>query len=272
MATNNGKTQWLSPSNGPQRSISKKQAEVAKKKLSLTSPKARHLRDQSSKSSESPNSDKSDNLWIDSKQKVFYWFEDNDSQNDGGDIYSAEWRQRLKRWDNRAREQLADYQIESPEDFIRSCKHKPAKLGLEIVFLAHPISTFALWHLLQASYQLDQIICGTSLEASEAVMKWQEMAPFPYLASEFIKEEWKVNLIDLASQLPGENTFLSASLEKRLWALFDGIQTLTACLESFEKTFCKGAEKDSSCSWIPDPVRRAVNERLQIINLALPQM
>jgi len=270
MATNNGKTQWLPPSNGQRRSISKKQAEAAKRKLSLASPKARHLRDYSAKSSESTNSDITNDVWIQSRQKVFHWFEDNDAQNDGGDIYSAEWRERLKQWDNRAREELAS-QNKNPEELIRSYKKRPTKLSLEVLFLAHPISTFALWHLLQAIYQLDQIICGTSIEASDTVMQWQGMPPFRYLASEVIRKEWKVNLTDLASQLPRENAFLSASLEKRLWALFDGIQTLTACLESFENTFCKGAEKDSSCSWIPDPVRQAVNERLQIINFDLPQ-
>jgi len=256
---------------GHRRATPRKSAELVKRKLSFSPPKTqhrRHLRERSCTSNDSSSSDVISDL--DFKQKrVFFWYEDNDTQNDGGEIYSAEWQQRVKEWADIVQKELIR-KNRTLDEQVDSYRDRTTKLSHGLLFLAHPISTFALWYLLKACFTLDEIICGTSNENLEILKEWQDMRPLEYLASEAIKKEWQVNMVELASQLPRKNNpFLSAPARKRVLSLFHGIDTLEACLESFEKTFCMGNDKHSSCTWIRNPVQKDVNERLQIINFAL---
>lgn len=106
------------------------------------------------------------------QRDIFDWYEEYQEKNtreiwspDAGDILSSERQDRLKGWCSDFGNEFGQ-DIQVLYDKVDSYKKVPEDLELGLLFLAHPISTFALWHVLQACYKLDKIICGASKNES----------------------------------------------------------------------------------------------------------
>jgi hypothetical protein len=201
------------------------------------------------------------------QRNIFDWYEDYQYKDvgaicppDAGDIFSSEWQFRILAWEKKFGQDQALY------DKVNSYERTPEELELGLFFLAYPISAFSLWHVLQACYQLDRPICGTSTRNNNDITQWQTWRPFQYLLSTEIVSAWETNLQLFSSEVEqSTNKFEKEAAAHRLHAIFQNVQLLEEALSTLEIAF-KGQQASMPCpDWMLDFVRQGVDNRCRAI-------
>ncbi|CAG8949672.1 hypothetical protein HYFRA_00003990 [Hymenoscyphus fraxineus] len=192
------------------------------------------------------------------QRDVFDWFEE--SPYNGGDVYSPQWQCRLTKWGDEF-----DHDVKSLHDQVARCEQEPEKLEIGLFFQTHSIAAFSLWHLLQACYELDKLICVISAPVSE----WQDLRPFEYLKSKDIMSIWRRNLRAFSSQVQqsnmGNNNFEKEAVANRLHYLVQGVQALEEARAMAGKVF-ETRKDNMRCSyWMLDHIKEAVDKRCRAI-------
>ncbi|KAE8454441.1 hypothetical protein EG329_000063 [Mollisiaceae sp. DMI_Dod_QoI] len=196
------------------------------------------------------------------QRDVFDWYEKYQYKADAGDIFSPEWQCRLTDWSNEF-----EQDIENLRDIVAQHEQYPEKLELGLFFLAYPVVAFSLWHLLQACYELDRRICGTSKLGESDIAEWQNWRPFQYLRSTNIMSTWKDNLVSLTSQVERSNDeFKKEAVASRLYTIDEGVGLLEEALSTVESVFDEGKQKSMRCSpWVLDLIHEGVGNRSRAI-------
>jgi len=157
--------------------------------------------------------------FVTQQKAVYNWYESSHETDDVVDIYSPEWQKRI----TSLKEEFTNtYEAEDAQALFTSLK-SPEDLDFSVFFLAHPISAFSLWHVLQALYSMDDVICGTSKDALEAVKLWQRMKPFEYLSSKKVKQRWKSALRTLKRQIDS-GRLAGEALESKMHAILRAVE------------------------------------------------
>ena len=94
------------------------------------------------------------------------WFEEYPEFEDGDEVWSLTWRDRILKWN--------EEHLRNGEDVVRSvadCANKPERLTMGVFFLAYPIAAFVLWNFIEKFEDLDQMLegakeCPVDLERS----------------------------------------------------------------------------------------------------------
>lgn len=195
------------------------------------------------------------------QRDVFDWYEKNNYRDDGGAIFSPEWQCRLKKWGEEF-----DSRVSNIHDTIELHQHSPTELELGCLFQAHPILAFSLWHVLQACYELDRLICGTTIPERKEIIKWQDWRPFQYLLSPEIKTSWRDKLRVLSSEAaePTDN-FKREDVVRRLHHIAHAVHTLEEAFATLTSIF-KARELEKSCAaWVLDAVQGSIDTRYHLI-------
>jgi hypothetical protein len=152
------------------------------------------------------------------QQRAVYSYHEEIHSDAADDIYSSEWFQRTKSFF---------------KQFARQDSHATTLTTWEMVedldfgafFLAHPVAAYSLWHLLQACYDLDRIVCGSSQEELRIVESWQSLKPFVYLKSKKIRAKWIKSLKLLKKEIECGD-LEGDSLVRTLYDLLCGVERL----------------------------------------------
>lgn len=141
------------------------------------------------------------------------------------------------------------------------CERKPGKLNIGLLFQTHPVAAFSLWHLLQACYKLDRLICGNSTPIAE----WQELRPFEYLNSTDIMSIWRKNLKSFSSRVRKSNScndnFLKEAVASQLHKLVQGVQALEEACKIACNVFETRKATMPCSSWMLEHIQESVNQR-----------
>jgi hypothetical protein len=163
------------------------------------------------------------------QQRAVYSYHEKIHSDAADDIYSSEWFQRTKLFF---------------KQFAKQQKHVTALTSWEMVedldfgafFLAHPVAAYSLWHLLQACYELDRVVCGFSHEELPKVEKWQLLKPFVYLRARKISTQWVKSLKFLKEQIEC-GALEGDELVRTLYDILCGVEKLIASSAALKDVF-----------------------------------
>jgi len=164
---------------------------------------------------------------IATQQRAVYNYHESLNSDEIIDIYSPEWQQRIASWH--------DWFKASVQDLTGSSSSFE-DIDFRVFFLAHPIAAFALWRLLQACYEIDRAVCGTSVEALDEIAEWQQLKPFRYLKSEEVRGRWMVELRLLKEQIE-EGYLVEEALKVRIYDILRGVERLEDAMAALEENF-----------------------------------
>ncbi|KAI1214585.1 uncharacterized protein F4807DRAFT_403846 [Annulohypoxylon truncatum] len=194
------------------------------------------------------------------QRDIFDWYELNEYKNDAGAIFSPEWQGRLIEWGK----EFDSNSMSGICDDIKSYEKNPEELELGRLFQAHPVAAFSLWHVLQSCYELDRIICGTTMQNRSDIAEWQKRRPFQYFLSQDIARCWQKNLTDLLSESEAESCtdeFQREKLAKRLQRIAQAIHALKEAIETLTSVF-EGRRKElANAFWMLKVVKENVDKR-----------
>jgi hypothetical protein len=197
------------------------------------------------------------------QQRAVWRFYESRNSDEADDIYSSEWYERtvsfLKKF---ARKNKAPKVLKSWE-MIENLEFGP-------FFLSHPVAAYALWQMLEAFYDLDYVVCGTSEEALATIEQWKEVPPFIYLNTKRGKEarniraKWADSLQQLKKEiecgdLEGEE------LISRLTNILVKVQKMERAFDAMKENF---AESLKGMVFVPDMIEKVgnvVEERRRVI-------
>ncbi|TAQ89281.1 hypothetical protein B7494_g2425 [Chlorociboria aeruginascens] len=203
------------------------------------------------------------------QRNIFTWYEDNPHKDtrdicspDAGRIFTSNWHGRLMGWDADFGKKFGQ-DIQALYDRVDSYKKAPEDLELGLFFLAHPISAFALWHVLRTCYKLDKRICGTS---KNDITEWKSWRPFQYLLSTEIVSRWEINLDLFSSEVkPSANKSERAPVAMLLAAILEDLECLEQAFSTLMEAF-KATQTGMPCPhWMLVFVRKGVNNRFRAI-------
>ncbi|KAI1460998.1 hypothetical protein F4805DRAFT_416232 [Annulohypoxylon moriforme] len=192
------------------------------------------------------------------QRDIFDWYEKCEYKYDAGAIFSPEWQDRLTEWG----EESNRYSMSDICENIKSQEQNPEELELGHLFLAHPVAAFALWHVLQSCYELDMIICGTTMENRKSIAEWQKWRPFQYLLSRDIVCCWQDNMCGLLSEAEScTNKFQKEKIDQRLQRISQAIHALKEAIATLASVFEDSKEKLTYTFWILKVVEENVDKR-----------
>lgn len=195
------------------------------------------------------------------KQKaVSRWYDQNPSSS-ALDVYEPEWSDRLLQW----------YIASTLEHLIKvsDIASYGTLNNLDWVGLAseNPVAAVALWKLLQASYQLDDVICIRSQEFIPAVQRWQKLKPFEYLSSSEVRARWTESLENLRTQFEAfedEDAIVHRMCEMRC-----AVDALENAWKELEASWAVNLAGYSSKDLMLTRIREAITWRFSTLNSAM---
>ncbi|KAI0889445.1 uncharacterized protein GGS22DRAFT_196962 [Annulohypoxylon maeteangense] len=192
------------------------------------------------------------------QRDIFDWYEKNEYKIDAGAIFSPEWQGRLIEW---SKEFDSGSMSDIRED-IKLHEKNPEELALERLFQAYPIVAFSLWYVLQSCYELDGIICGTTLQNRTNIAEWRTWRPFRYLLSQDIARCWQKNLHDLFSEATScTDKFEKEKIDNRLQRISQAIRPLKEAVATLTSVF-EGRKKELVyIFWMLKVVQENVDKR-----------
>jgi hypothetical protein len=200
------------------------------------------------------------------QQRAVYGFYERRNSDDASDIYSPEWFQRTKSF----MERFAAPDVRTTVTTLKSWA-VVEDLDFGAFFLAHPIAAFALWRLLQASYELDRAVCGgsggddgASAETQRELAAWQEMKPFPYLKSDAIRAKWSSALQRLKKEIEC-GALEGDALVRALYSILCGVERLENAFVALQDSFSVNLKNLIYMDKMLDEIRDAVDSRCRMI-------
>ncbi|KAI2624155.1 hypothetical protein GGR54DRAFT_563921 [Hypoxylon sp. NC1633] len=196
------------------------------------------------------------------EKDIFDWYEENKYTEDAGVIYSPEWQGRLIEW---GKEFDSSIDSDTPNN-IELLRKDPEKLELGLFFQVHPIAAFSLWNVLQACYELDRVICGTTKEDRVKIMEWQKWRPFQYLLSQEVISLWGEKLRVLSSGAKEcTDKFEKEKIAERLQDIAQAVQALEQALSTFTSVVDGKRGRKPCPTWVLNRVQESVTERCRHI-------
>jgi hypothetical protein len=188
-------------------------------------------------------------------------FYESRNSDEADDIYSSEWYQRtVSFFEKFATENNVPEVLDSWE-MVENLEFGP-------FFLSHPIAAYALWHMLQAFYELDHaVVCGTSNEGVKIVEGWKELPPFAYLNaknSKKIRVKWSKSLERMKREIKC-GALEGEALISRLANIFVLFQKLESACTAFEKNFSENLKGMMFVDEMIQNIGKVVQQRRQII-------
>jgi len=199
------------------------------------------------------------------QKAVYDWNESCHSDDDVVDIFSSEWQTRLTDWHSLL---VKTYGSKHVHLDLSKLYDTPEDLEFRVFFFAHPISTFSLWHVLEAFYDLDKTIYGTSSEADLPLDEWRQMKPFNYLKSPEVRKQWKEELKMLDKKF-GCGDLTVEKAKSRMFNILRAVERLEYSLKSLEEDLGPEDGKIKDREWILRTARNAFEERCAMIAEAL---
>lgn len=186
------------------------------------------------------------------QRDVFDWYETNQYKDDAGELFSRDWQSRLARWGQEFEQDTTDL-----DKTIASCQSRPETLELGQFFQAHSIAAFSLWHVLQACYGLDKVICGRSTPAY-----WENLRPFEYLLSPQIILSWRGHLNSFSSEIEGCNDKIQKeAVAIHLDTLAEKVRFLEEALATLETIFAEKKQEMPCSYWMLSRIQEGVDNR-----------
>jgi hypothetical protein len=160
------------------------------------------------------------------QQRAVYSYHEEIHSDAADDIYSFEWFERTK---------LFFKQFGRPEKRVTTLRtwEMVEELDFGAFFLAHPVAAYSLWHLLQACYDLDRVVCGCS---QEELAKRKAMKPFVYLRAKRIRIQWVKSLKHLKEKIEC-GTLEGDELVRTLYDILCGVERLVASSTALKENF-----------------------------------
>ncbi|KAK9773323.1 hypothetical protein SCAR479_10052 [Seiridium cardinale] len=166
------------------------------------------------------------------QRDIFDWYETNEYKEDAGAIFSPEWQGRLTEWGN----EFDNGSVSDIHHHIKLLQQNSEELELGHFFQVHPIAAFSLWHVLQACYELDRIICGAQNRIT--IAQWQKWRPFQYLLSLEIRTLWQKRLRILSSEARKSTDKLEREdVARRLQRIAHAVDALEEALLTLTSVF-----------------------------------
>jgi hypothetical protein len=195
-----------------------------------------------------------------SQQRAVWRFYESRNSDEADDIYSPEWyRRTLSFFEKFGRENNAPEVLESWE-MIQNLEFGP-------FFLSHPIAAYALWHMLQAFYELDRTVCGIYEEEVKIIEKWKDLPPFEYLNaknSKKIRVKWSKLLERMKKEIEC-GALEGEALISRLASILVAFQKVESAFNALKENF---AENLSGMLFVDEMIKnvgKVVEERRRII-------
>jgi len=203
------------------------------------------------------NSIQGQNLNPTPQQRAVYGFYDARHSDAAEDIYSPEWFQLTQSF-------FEAFARENPNPITLKSWEMVEDLDFGAFFLAHPVAAYSLWHMLQACYELDRVICGTSVEELKTIATWQRLKPFIYLKSKKVRQKWGESLKSLKKQiecgaLDGEE------LMSKLNEILFGVERLEHSLAEMQDNFKINLKDMKYADKMLEKVADVVEERRRMI-------
>jgi hypothetical protein len=163
------------------------------------------------------------------QQRAVYSYHDALQSDAADDIYSSEWFQRTKSFFKQFARSNAQATTLTTWEMVED-------LDFGAFFLAHPVAAYSLWHLLQACYELDRVVCGSSPENLRVVESWESLKPFLYLKSKKVRTKWSKSLKLLKTEIE-HGDLEGEPLLRRLYDILCGVERLENSLADLKENF-----------------------------------
>lgn len=195
-----------------------------------------------------------------SQQRAVWRFYESRNSDEADDIYSPEWyRRTLSFFEKSGRENNAPEVLKSWE-MIQNLEFGP-------FFLSHPIPAYALWHMLQAFYELDYTVCGIYEDEVKIIEKWKDLPPFEYLNaknSKKIRVKWSKSLERMKKEIEC-GALEGEGLISRLASILVAFQKVESAFNALKENF---AENLNGMLFVDEMIKnigKVVEERRRII-------
>jgi hypothetical protein len=197
------------------------------------------------------------------QQRAVWSFYESRNSVEADDIYSPEWYQRTLSFFKKFARKSKKPKILGSWKMIENLEFGP-------FFLSHPIAAYALWHMLQAFYDLDHAVCGTSDDNVEIIAKWKEIPPFVYLntrkgnAGKKIRAKWNESLKQMKKDIEC-GALEGEALISRLASILVADKKMGEAFDAMKENFAENLNGMAFVDEMIEKVGAVVEERKQVI-------
>lgn len=192
------------------------------------------------------------------QQRAVYSYHEALDSDAADDIYSIEWFQRTKSFFKQfAKQDAAHITTLTTWEMVED-------LDFGAFFLAHPVAAYSLWHLLQACYDLDRAVCGSSQEELHMVEKWESLKPFVYMRSKKVQTKWSKSLKHLKKEIEC-GALQGDLLVRRLYNILCGVERLQHSSAALADIFSINLKDMKFVDKMLDKVADVVDSRCSMI-------
>jgi hypothetical protein len=191
------------------------------------------------------------------QQRAVYSYYEEIHSDAADDIYSFEWFQRTKSFFQQLARQDKPVTALTTWEMVED-------LDFGAFFLAHPVAAYSLWHLLQACYELDRVVCGTSPEEIRKLESWQLLKPFVYLKSRKIRSNWTRSLKLLKKEIECGD-LEGDRLVRTLYDILRGVERLVTSSTALKDNFSVNLRDMKFVDEMLEKVARVVDNRCSMI-------
>jgi hypothetical protein len=191
------------------------------------------------------------------QRKVHKWYDARYSDQ-ALDIYSQEWQKRISSWENR---------LAGDKTMKLNSDRQLNNLDFGQFFLRHPVAAFSLWQVLQACYELDRAVCGTTCDDLEKIESWQALPPFRYLCSRKVKQTWEVSLKGLKERIKSQDA--DDMWELKIYDILLGVERFERAFASLHDNFAANLEGERFAGWMTKRIEDGIGDRFSMIDQLL---
>jgi hypothetical protein len=197
------------------------------------------------------------------QQRAVWRFYESRNSFEADDIYSPEWYQRTLSFFKKFAGKSKKPKILGSWKMIENLEFGP-------FFLSQPIAAYALWHMLQAFYDLDHAVCGTSDDDVETIEKWKEIPPFVYLNTRNGKEgkkvraKWNKSLEQMKKEIEC-GALEGEALISRLASILVAVKKMGEAFDAMKENFAENLNGMAFVDEMIEKVGVVVEERKQVI-------
>lgn len=195
------------------------------------------------------------------QQRAVYSYHEALDSDAADDIYSFEWFQRTKSFFEQYAKQDAHVTTLTTWEMVED-------LDFGAFFLAHPVEAYSLWHLLQACYELDRVVCGSSQEELRLVASWESLKPFVYMRSKKVRTKWNKSLRLLKKEIEC-GALEGDTLVRRLYDILCGVERLQNSAAALTDNFSANLKGMKFVDKMLDKVDDVVESRCSMITTLL---
>jgi hypothetical protein len=192
------------------------------------------------------------------QQRAVYNYHEALDSDAADDIYSFEWFQRTRSFSEQfAKQDVAHITTLTTWEMVED-------LDFGAFFLAYPVEAYSLWHFLQACYELDRVVCGSSQEDLRLVEKWESLKPFVYMRSKKVQAKWSKSLKHLKKEIEC-GALHGDVLVQTLYSILCGVEKLQNFSAALADNFSVNLKDVKFVDKMLDKVADTVEDRSSMI-------